>query len=310
MSTIALCIPAYNAQDCLPRLLQSAAVQSIPFDEIWVYNDGSTDYTEKVALTFGARVINGPVNKGCAHGKNILADATSCDWIHFHDADDDLLPEFSDRAHAWINDYSAHYDVLLLNFSFIDFKTGKILGTANHNAEELHQDALKYAIKNKIVNFGLYRRTAFLAAGGFDLDEQVLYNEDNALHQRLAKRQLRFDYLPQITCINYRYDLSMSSSNLEKCSRANYYVLAKTAASHGQVYPSEITEQLWICATSLAAVQDWAFVKKCLLLGKQLNPRYMPGGNLHFKLLAKINPCFAFWFREKMIRLFKAYLRK
>ena len=49
MATIALCIPAYNAAWCLPKLLKSANDQLIPFDEILVYNDCSTDNTEEIA---------------------------------------------------------------------------------------------------------------------------------------------------------------------------------------------------------------------------------------------------------------------
>ena len=36
-SMIALCIPAYNAAIYLPRLLNSAAQQTSPFDEILVF---------------------------------------------------------------------------------------------------------------------------------------------------------------------------------------------------------------------------------------------------------------------------------
>ena len=94
MSTLALCIPAYNAANYLPRLLQSAKDQSPPFDEILVYNDASTDETISIAEKFGARVISGKLNKGCSFGKNALGEYTKCEWVHFHDADDDLLPGF------------------------------------------------------------------------------------------------------------------------------------------------------------------------------------------------------------------------
>src|SRR5690349_18185438 len=100
--TLSLCIPAYNAANYLPRLLTSARNQDIPFDEILVYNDCSTDDTENVAQKYGAKVINGDINRGCSHGKNRLAEISTCDWIHFHDADDDLLPQFTTLAHKWM----------------------------------------------------------------------------------------------------------------------------------------------------------------------------------------------------------------
>jgi glycosyltransferase involved in cell wall biosynthesis len=55
--TLALCIPAFNAAQFLPRLLGSAAAQKIPFDELLVYDDCSTDDTAEVARALGATVV-------------------------------------------------------------------------------------------------------------------------------------------------------------------------------------------------------------------------------------------------------------
>jgi glycosyltransferase involved in cell wall biosynthesis len=309
MSTLALCIPAYNAAIYLPRLLKSAKNQSIPFDEILVYNDYSTDDTAKIAEQYGATVLNGDVNRGCSYGKNKLANYSKCDWIHFHDADDDLLPDFTTQVHQWIEKFGNIYDVLLLNFEYAE-ESGKVLGTANHNINELHADPLKYAIKNKIVNFGVYKRDAFVKAGGFDLDPDVLYNEDNAVHQRLARAGLKFDYLPAITCINYWHNISMSASNQLKCARANYHVLAKTAVTHGTIYPVEIADHLWLGIASLAAAQDWEYIKKALELTRKLGHPYSNNGNTLFNYLTHVDPFMAVWIREKMIRLFKLQLRR
>ena len=310
METLALCIPAYNAAQFLPKLLQSAQAQAIPFDEILVYDDCSTDDTAEVARQYGAKVISGDVNRGCSFGKNILANSTAAEWIHFHDADDDILPGFTVDIHKWIDKNCANYDVLVLNFRYVNADTGEVMGTASHNAEELHADALKYTINHKIVNFAVYKRAAFLAAGGFDLDLNVLYNEDNAVHQRLARHGLRFDYLDKITCINYYHPVSMSAANRLKCAEANYHVLEKTAADYGDKYQSELAAQLWNVATLLAAGQDWQYVKKTLALSKRLGRRVLPQKGTFFNISAFISPFLAFWFREKLIRLMKPSLRK
>jgi len=57
--TIALLIPAWNAARWLPRLLASAHAQSEPFNQIWVYDDCSTDDTAAVAEAHGARILRG-----------------------------------------------------------------------------------------------------------------------------------------------------------------------------------------------------------------------------------------------------------
>ena len=50
-----------------------------------------------------------------------------------------------------------------------------------------------YTIQHQLTrSCGLYRRSAFLDAGGYDLDPDVLYNEDVAFHCRMARAGLRF----------------------------------------------------------------------------------------------------------------------
>ena len=308
-NTIALCIPAYNAAWCLPRLLQSALKQEIPFNEILVYNDCSTDNTQEVAAQLGAIVIGGTEKKGCSFGKNELAKIATSDWLHFHDADDDILPNFTIKTNKWINACGNDFDVLMLNYQYVDSVANKLLGTANLAKAKLREDPIRYSILNKLVNFGLYKTSTFLKAGGFDTDSKVLYNEDNALHQRLALAGLKFDYLETATCINYRYDVSMSQSNGLKCAKANFHVLEKTSQSVGKEYPIEIVSQLYACIAALSIYQDWEHIKKALKLCKELGQPHSTKGNKIFNFLTQINPFMAVWLREKTIRAFKPKLR-
>ncbi|MFD2873463.1 glycosyltransferase family 2 protein [Mucilaginibacter ximonensis] len=309
MSSLALCIPAYNAAAFLPRLLSSAQQQAIPFNEIWVYDDCSTDDTAAIAKQFGATVISGEVNRGCSFGKNTLAASVKSDWIHFHDADDDLLPNFTTSVHQWIERNGSQKDILLLNYNYVDAYSGEILGAGNYDALALRNDPLKYAIMRKIVNFGVYRRDKFLNAGGFNTDTRVLYNEDNAMHQRMAKAGLYFDYLPDITCINYRYKVSMSSANYLKCAISNYYVLEDTALTHGAIYPKEIADKLWECVAALGVGEAYDYMEKALAICKKLGYPYSSNGGRVFNALTHLHPFGAVWLREKLIRLFKPHLR-
>jgi len=310
MATIALCIPAYNAAWCLPKLLKSANDQLIPFDEILVYNDCSTDNTEEIAKKFGATVITGSVNVGCSIGKNRLASICKSEWIHFHDADDDILPNFSTEINLWIENHAKRFDLLILNYNYIDYETNTILGSASIDKELLRFDAIKYTITNKLVNFGLYNRVEFLNAGGFDTDKKVLYNEDNALHQRLAIKGLKFDYLETITCVNYLHKTSMSQLNRLNCAKANFHVLAKTAGSQGEKYAQEIVSRLYACIVTLSFYQEWDYIKEALKLCKALGQPHSTTGSRIFNILTTVNPFIAVWLREKMIRIFKPKLRR
>lgn len=113
--TLALCVPAYNASGHLPRLLESAREQKVDFDEILVYDDCSTDNTAEIARSYGAEVIVGETNQGCTVGRKRLAKHATTDWVHFHDADDMLYPNFVEQAHTWMQK-EAPPDVVIFSY--------------------------------------------------------------------------------------------------------------------------------------------------------------------------------------------------
>ncbi|WP_293311983.1 glycosyltransferase family 2 protein [Pedobacter sp. UBA5917] len=308
MSSIALCIPAYNAAWCLPRLLESANQQAIAFDEILVYDDCSIDNTKEIAEKYGAIVISGDINRGCAFGKNQLAALVQSDWIHFHDADDELLPNFTQIAHKWINNSSTP-DIILLNYNYLDADSRQYIGGANFDRRELLENPARFVITNKIVNFAICKKSSFLHIGGFNQNAEVLYNEDRAFYIRALLHQLRFDYEPTITCINYKYAQSMSASNMLKCAQAHYYVSLELATALGKYYPLEISECFWKNAQLSAQYGDWQLTKKNISAARELNSKYPAEGNRLFKILCFFSPLFAYMLREFNIRLFKPQLR-
>lgn len=165
--TIAMLIPACNAAAYLPRLLDSAVHQTERFDEVWVYDDCSKDETAEIAEAYGARVVRGAVNRGCSHGKNALASLTTADWLHFHDADDELYPNFVALARRWMAD--ARFDVVLFPYEERDNETGELIAYRLFAADDLSRDARSYTIREQINPFcGLYRREAYMRAGGYD----------------------------------------------------------------------------------------------------------------------------------------------
>lgn len=310
MSSIALCIPAYNADWCLPRLLESAKRQRIPFDEIFVYNDCSTDNTKIIAEQYGAVVISGKTNQGCSFGKNKLAEIVQSEWIHFHDADDELLPDFTQLAQEWISGKNCP-DVILFDYEYRDNTTLKLFGVRKFDPFKLENSPLLYTLEEQINPFcGLYRKESFLFAGGYILDNKILYNEDSAMHMNLAVKGLSFSSESRVSIINYAVQSSMSNKNQHNCAVSRYYVLERaTQTAHAQ-FPREISEQLYNCIASLSVFEDWIIIKKALKLCKKLGYPHSSNGSEAFNLLTRLDPFFAVYFREKMIRLFKPYLRR
>lgn len=307
--SLALCIPAYNAAAYLPRLLNAALSQTVPFDQIWVYDDCSTDDTAEIAESSGANVIRGDVNQGCSVGKNRLAAATDCDWIHFHDADDTLYPHFVETARHWMEKADAP-DVVLFDYEVREDAGDRLLYSRHFDAEDLRCDPISYCLREQINPFcGLYRRSTYLQAGGYDTDPQVLYNEDVAFHCRMAIAGLTFAADPTVTVINYLRSGSMSAANQIKCVQAQYQVMRKAADALPGRYSKEISTQLWKMVGVAGSYQDWQTVDVAIALATRLSYPFPADSALFFQLMCRLNPYLAVRIRERLIRSFKPQLR-
>jgi glycosyltransferase involved in cell wall biosynthesis len=309
MPTIALLIPAWNAAAYLPRLLRSAQAQSIPFDQIWVYDDCSTDDTIEVARAFGAQVLRGDVNKGCSAGKNTLAAHVDCDWIHFHDADDELLPNFVALARRWIR--SSSPDIILFNYLYRDNDTNELLMQRVFDHEALAADPIRYAIQEQINPFcGLYRREAYLRAGGYDLDPLILYNEDVAFHIKMALHGLSFGAEQEVSLINYRINGSMSGANKLKCYQAHFEVMRRLVHQpQAHAYLIDVADKLWRVCGLLTAAGDWTSARRSARLARSISSPNRSHGFI-FRCLVGIHPVLAIYVREWLIRLLRPSLRK
>jgi glycosyltransferase involved in cell wall biosynthesis len=307
--TIALLIPAYNAAACLPRLLESAACQAEPFDEILVYDDCSQDDTAEVAERHGAQVVRGDINRGCTYGKSVLVERTRCEWVHFHDADDLLLPNFTMAARHWI--VREDIDAVVFGCEERWEDTRGLISVAIPDDRMLALDPVGYNIRNNVNAIsGVYRRCTFLSAGGFDLDPAVLYNEDRAYHCKLARAGLRFRGDSTVTVVNLRRRSSMWTANQAKCHEAHYHVMCKALAECcADRHREAIAEQLWRVVAGAASQLDWRTADKAAALAMQLaGPSAAPSGRA-FKALCHLSPAFAIRIREGLIRALTPRLR-
>jgi glycosyltransferase involved in cell wall biosynthesis len=309
-STIALCIPAYKAEGYIERLLESARIQDPPFDQIIVCVDASPDNTADVARSFGATVIVNDSNLGCSASKNLALAAATTEWVHFHDADDLLLPGFTTEAMKWmmLNDSP---DAVIMGFEYRNYATNDLLATGLVNDAELATDPVLFSICKKLPNFGIYRRVSLLNVGGFDCDPSVLYNEDVAFHTKLALAGLRFRASNIVTSVNWLHGDSMSQNNQIKCLKAHCRVMFKVANVVGHKYPKEIATRFWTAATGLAAFQDWDAVDSAIDQARRLYKGMPTDISKTFFVLCRIlGPHVAFRVRERAIRLFKPRLRQ
>jgi len=277
---------------------------------VLVYDDCSSDNTAEIARSYGATVISGDENQGCTVARKRLAEHASTDWVHFHDADDELLPNFVERARSWITKEDPP-EVILFGYEWRRNDDNSLINTRRFDGEALRTDPIDYTIRTEINPFcGLYHRKSFVEAGGPDTDPNVLYNEDAAMHCKLARAGLRFDADPTVTVINYKREDSMSQGNQVECRRARYYVLKKCAVHNGNTHGETIARELWKSAGLLAAHLQWDLADKAAQLAVQLDGRVPTHGGPFFTVLGTVHPRMAIRVREGLIRLLKPSLRK
>ena len=294
----------------MPRLLATAQQQDPPFDEIIVCVDSSPDRTAEIAKAWGVRVLVNKQNLGCSRSKNRTLEAASADWVHFHDADDVLLPTFTAEAHRWMAMKDAP-DVVIMGFEYRDFVTLELLATGLVDDAALASDPIGFSISCKLPNFGIYRRDKLVRVNGFDCDASVLYNEDVAFHTKLALAGFRFRASALITSINWRHQESMSAENVVRCQMAHYAVMGKVAECAHSRYLEGISRNMWLAAQGLAMHDEWEKVDLVLAEAQRIFGRVPSAMSRDFTLICRVfGPHFAFRLREKYIRWFKPHLRR
>jgi glycosyltransferase involved in cell wall biosynthesis len=183
-----LLVPCRNAARFLPQLWTTVSAQTRPFDELICYDDGSVDNTGAVARALGAKVLKAEgSSQGVSHARNQLWHAASGDWVHFHDADDLLEPDFLAGMLAAV---SPETDVVICNATW-RFESGGLEREWIYSDTELGRDPAAYLVTHPVGGInGLYRREVLAQVKGFSTHLPIW--EDADLHVRLALAGARF----------------------------------------------------------------------------------------------------------------------
>lgn len=92
---VSVLMPAFNAEQYIAQAIESILLQSYPYFELLILNDGSIDRTKEVVNQFDDRRIiriDFSENQGLVRARNQLVAAAKGSYIAFLDADDIALP--------------------------------------------------------------------------------------------------------------------------------------------------------------------------------------------------------------------------
>ena len=262
MPTFGLLVPCRNGAGYLPRLLDSVRAQTRPFDEFWLFDDGSSDQSGELAARAGARVLRMEKSIGPSAARNRLAAQCGCTWLHFHDADDTMAPDYLSRVAAAADEQT---DLVVCDMLWLNERTGQIDNRWRYDQAELTRHPSSSLLVNTIGGInGLYRRTAFLAVSGFD--ESLAYWEDLDLNLRLFSHGIRCTVVNEDLVTAYRRDASYSNSNLGEVWRVKLRLMRQLLPGADSELKAMIAREAETTATRLVQLGCWRDLPSALAL--------------------------------------------
>lgn len=183
---ISVIVPVYNVEGYLAACLDSILNQSYRFLEIIVINDGSTDFSLKIAETYAQNddriKVYSYENSGLSMARNHGLDVATGNLITFVDSDDLLLP---DALEVMIS-YMKSQDADLVEGEFVRGKIYKPIPTLHalksivFSPQEAISDALYQ--KNLLPSaWGkLYKKELF---DGLRFEKAILYEDLNIFYK-------------------------------------------------------------------------------------------------------------------------------
>ena len=186
---ISIIIPAYNAEQYIADALHSLVVQTYPYYEAVIIDDGSTDATaERVRpfLSDSRFSYLQQSNQGVSAARNAGIRAASGDWIALLDSDDIWLP---DKLEKQLGLAQLHSDASLIFSNGIEF--GENLDERPFYAERRkfpEGDVLRRLLDRNCywASSVMVRRSDTIEAGMFD--ERLTIGEDYLLWIKILSK--------------------------------------------------------------------------------------------------------------------------
>jgi glycosyltransferase involved in cell wall biosynthesis len=178
VTRISVGIPAYNEARYISEAIQSVVDQSHAADEILVFDNDSSDGTDRIAaeLLSPSSVRRAAQNIGAANNFNRAVHACSGEYFAWLSADDALLPEYLAKTAALL-DERADTDAAFVFVEYFD-NGGNVLyydRPSHLNAESVRLRVRSYLRRVRWSElYSLYRREALLESPMF----QPVYGAD------------------------------------------------------------------------------------------------------------------------------------
>jgi glycosyltransferase involved in cell wall biosynthesis len=190
---ISVLIPCYDSEQWIGEAIESALAQAYPHTEVIVWDDGSTDGSEKVIASYEPQIEwHRAPNQGGAVARNRLLERASGTWIQYLDADDYLEPhkiaEQVQELQAFPHDVDVLYGPVTMQYERKEAVRKDVLPI------EYPDDPWASLVTWDLPQTGspLWRKGAIMDVGGWKEDQPVC--QEHELYLRLLKADKNFVY--------------------------------------------------------------------------------------------------------------------
>lgn len=206
-------MPVYNAEKYLSLAIDSIINQLFADWELILVNDGSTDSSEQIALTYTDHRIKyskNEENKGLIYTRNLMIEQASGEYIAFLDSDDISMPERLTQQVLFL-DKNADYGLCGTWCTMID-ETGKKMKQINMSVSS---DEIKCNLlfANTFVQSSIMIRRDILIRNPYDKEYPLA--EDYELWCRLSQLY-KMQNLPQHLTLYRWHSCNISKSKKEQ----------------------------------------------------------------------------------------------
>jgi glycosyltransferase involved in cell wall biosynthesis len=225
---VSVIMPAFNAEEYIAEAIESVLIQSYRNFELIVVDDGSTDRTSQVVMSFKdekIKYLHKP-NGGAASARNMGLKHARGRFIVFLDSDDMMQPDYL-VSHVRFFSQHPEVDLVYCDHGLIDHQGRpiRIIEQPEYaDRRQLIRDMLRcgYPI---IQPRGCFKRSAIDRIGCYD--EQLPVAEDYDLMRRFIKADLQAGHLKGAFYLRRIHPESLCSMNSLEKAKAHFDVIGR-----------------------------------------------------------------------------------
>jgi glycosyltransferase involved in cell wall biosynthesis len=308
--SLAVLITYYNEKELLTECLNSIFAQTVPVDQIIIYDDASSfPATDYIPPGFPVRVIRGEENGGPGFGRNELLKTTKCEYVHFQDADDLFHSDWCRQVKESIAKTQA--DVVLTEIS--SYKEGSLVCEKVMGLDRLSEisDLIKFALMGSIlVPSTTFRRDIALSSGGYRTKDILPQSEDFDFHVRLAATGATYAIINKPLIIQ-RLRENSHSQNTKLCYTSAIKSITLLSEELSTEYHNDLAEASARIGSVLYKMGAKSEAKEAFILANQLGqPYFLFQGKIYRMIARRLGQNYAEISSSIYRKILPKYLRK